>query len=158
MGATFTVRLPIIPTQPTVNQAQQLSEACFDLNGVSILVVDDDTDTRELLAFLLEQAGAKVITAASANEALATLTQTQPQVLISDIGMPEMDGYMLIQLIRALPPEQGGEIPAIALTAYAGELNQQQALQAGFQRHLSKPVDPTILMQMIADMMQHSIF
>ncbi|WP_416668611.1 response regulator [Egbenema bharatensis] len=105
-------------------------------------MVDDDADTREFTAFVLEQAGARVITVASAAEALARLTQLQPDLLLSDIGMPEMDGYRLIRQVRSLPPDQGGQIPAIALTAYAGEINQQQALEAGFQRHLSKPVEP----------------
>jgi CheY-like chemotaxis protein len=74
-------------------------------------------------------------------------------VLLSDIGMPEVDGYTLIRQIRTLPPEQGGQIPAIALTAYAGEINEEKALSAGFQKHISKPVDPTLLIEAISDLL-----
>jgi CheY-like chemotaxis protein len=116
------------------------------------LVVDDDTDTREFLVFLLEQAGASVISASSAGEALRELTQFKPDILLSDIGMPDMDGYMLMRQVRALPSEQGGQIPAIALSAYAGELNQQQAIAAGFQRHLAKPVEPEELIRIITSL------
>jgi CheY-like chemotaxis protein len=80
---------------------------------------------------------------------LTTLTQSQPQLLLSDIGMPNMDGYMLIRHVRTLPHEQGGTIPAIALTAFAGEMNQQQAFAAGFQMHISKPVEPDHLISTI---------
>jgi CheY-like chemotaxis protein len=114
----------------------------LDLNGVEILVVDDDTDAREFVTFLLEQYGARVRAVSSAGEALTALTQSVPDVLLSDIGMPDVDGYMLMQQVRTLPPEQGGQIPAIALTAYAGEINYQQAIAAGFQSHISKPVEP----------------
>jgi len=85
----------------------------------------------------------------TASEALTMLRRSQPNVLLSDIGMPDMDGYMLMQQVRALPPEQGGQVRAIAFTAYAGEFNQQQALQAGFQQHLSKPVEPELLIRAI---------
>jgi CheY-like chemotaxis protein len=115
-----------------------------------ILVVDDEQDMRELISFLLEDAGAEVLTVAVPQEALTALTNFQPDVLLSDIGMPGMDGYMLLRQVRALPPERGGLIPAIALTAYAGEFNQQQALQAGFHRHLAKPIEPDKLIKTIA--------
>nr|WP_277876653.1 response regulator [Leptolyngbya sp. FACHB-238] len=137
---------PLIPkgeTQPSI---------AANLNGLQILVVDDDTDTREFVAFVLEQAGASILTAASASEAFTTLMQSQPHLLLSDIGMPDIDGYMLIRQIRALPPEQGSTIPAIALTAFAGEMNQQQALAAGFQKHLSKPIEPDRLISTIASL------
>ncbi|HEY9761658.1 MAG TPA: ATP-binding protein [Trichocoleus sp.] len=149
LGATFTVRLPLMLTQSTTDQSSRLLELSLDLGGIQILVVDDDTDTRDFIAFLLEQFGANVSVAASANEAFTALTQSHPDVLVSDIGMPDMDGYMLIRQIRNLPPERGGQVPAIALTAYAGEMNQQQALQAGFQHHISKPVEPEELVQLI---------
>ncbi|MBD2260545.1 PAS domain S-box protein [Pseudanabaena sp. FACHB-2040] len=155
LGATFTVRMPLMPTQPAVSQDFQLSEPTLDLSGIRVLVVDDDTDTRDFTAFLLEQAGAKVITSTSAAEAVAALTQYHPDVLVSDIGMPGTDGYMLIRQIRALSSEQGGQIPAIALTAYAGESDQQQALQAGFQRHVSKPVEPEVLLRTIDALTRH---
>ena len=150
-GATFTVRLPLMPHQPTMNQETQPSESSLDLQGIRILVVDDEDNTREFLAFLLELHGANAIATATADEAIATLTQFKPDILLSDIGMPDVDGYMLMQQIRALPPEEGGTIPAIALTAYAGEINYQQAMAAGFQRHLAKPIEPDTLIQAISE-------
>jgi PAS domain S-box-containing protein len=150
-GATFTVRLPLIPHQPTMNQETQPSESSLDLQGIRILVVDDEDNTREFLAFLLELHGANAIATATADEAIATLTQFKPDILLSDIGMPDVDGYMLMQQIRALSPEEGGTIPAIALTAYAGEINYQQAMAAGFQRHLAKPIEPDTLIQAISE-------
>ena len=151
-GAIFTVKLPLMPTQPKTDQDREPSEQSLDLNGVKVLVVDDDESTREFVAFLLEMHGASVTSVASAGEALVALTQSKPDVLLSDIGMPEIDGYMLMRQIRTLPPEQGGQIPAIALSAYAGEINYQQALRAGFQSHVSKPVDPITLVQKITDL------
>ncbi|MEP0912570.1 AAA family ATPase [Leptolyngbya sp. GB1-A1] len=157
LGATFTVRLPLMPTQSTVDVDIEPPAPAFILSGLQILVVDDDTDTREFVAFILEQAGANVLTAASAAEALATLSQSLPNLLLSDIGMPGMDGYMLIRQLRNLPPEQGGTILAIALTAFAGEMNQQQALAAGFQMHISKPVEPEYLISKIASLVVRSM-
>jgi len=154
LGATFTVRLPLMPIEPAVNQEGQSEEASLNLKGVQVLVVDDDTDTREFVVFLLQQAQASVMFADSAGSALATLMQSKPDVLLSDIGMPDMDGYMLLQQVRALPPEQGGQIPAIALTAYAGDFNQQQALDAGFQRHIAKPVEPEELIGAIVNLVR----
>jgi PAS domain S-box-containing protein len=148
-GATFTLRLPLMPTSLQANQNERSPQQSLDLNDIKILIVDDEPDTRDLVAFVLEQQGAQVITATSAHEALFILPQDRPDVLLSDIGMPEMDGYMLIQQIRALAPDQGGQIPAIALTAYAGDTNQQQVLAAGFQKHISKPIEPEELVQAI---------
>jgi CheY-like chemotaxis protein len=122
------------------------------LQGVKVLVVDDIADIREYVAFVLEQEGATVTSVSSAAEALSALTQVQPDVLVSDIGMAEVDGYMLMRQVRSLPPSQGGAIPALALTAYAGEMNEQQAIAAGFQRHLAKPVEPTVLLTVIAEL------
>jgi CheY-like chemotaxis protein len=121
----------------------------IDLSGLRVLVVDDEADMRELVGFVLEQHGAEVNAVPSALEALTALDQFHPDVLISDIGMPRMDGYMLMRQVRARSPEQGGRIPAIALTAYAGEFDQQQALSAGFQRHIAKPVEPDELVKAI---------
>jgi CheY-like chemotaxis protein/two-component sensor histidine kinase len=151
-GATFIVELPLMPISAAENQQQQFPQSSLNLQGIRVLVVDDDTDTREFLVFLLEQAGASVISASSAGEALRELTQFKPDILLSDIGMPDMDGYMLMRQVRALPSEQGGQIPAIALSAYAGELNQQQAIAAGFQRHLAKPVEPEELIRIITSL------
>lgn len=141
LGSTFTVRLPLMPIQSALKPDPKLSKRSLDLNGVRVLVVDDEADSQEFITFVLKQAGAIVTTTATASEALIALTQSQPDVIVSDIGMPDMDGYKLMQRIRSLSPEQGGNIPAIALTAYAGDFNQQQALAAGFQLHLSKPTE-----------------
>ncbi|BAZ53770.1 multi-sensor hybrid multi-kinase [Nostoc sp. NIES-4103] len=155
-GATFTVRLPLIQQSSPIKQDNTESEPDSDLNGINILIVDDDADTREFITFLLEQYGANVTVVASANEALAALAQSLPDVLLSDIGMPEVDGCMLIRQVRNLPPEQGGQIPAIALTAYAGEMNEKQVLQAGFHKHIAKPVEPAELVEAIANIIRNS--
>jgi PAS domain S-box-containing protein len=154
LGATFRVCLPLMPTQLPAHQSGDRAPQSCDLSNISILVVDDDTDSRDFVAFLLEQSGAKVTAVASASEALMALTECQPDLLLSDIGMPEIDGYMLLQQIRQLPPQQGGQIPAIALTAFAGEINHQQALAAGFQRHISKPVEPDSLIEAIVSVVE----
>jgi PAS domain S-box-containing protein len=148
-GAAFTVRLPLMPIQAITDHDSRSSASASDLNGIRVLVVDDEPDSREFVAFVLEQSGAEVVTATTASEALGLLQRLKPDVLLSDIGMPEMDGYMLMQQVRALPVEQGGQVLAIALTAYAGDFNQQQARQAGFQRHLAKPVEPEKLIKTI---------
>ncbi|MEH2173559.1 response regulator [Nostoc sp.] len=115
-GATFTVRLPLMATPSQKNADSKPSEPSLNLHGIQVLVVDDNADTREFIAFMLEMYGANVTTVTSAAEALATLTKYRADVLLSDIGMPEMDGYMLVRQLRALPYQQGGKIPAIALT------------------------------------------
>ena len=103
-----------------------------------------------MLRVALEQSGANVTAVASADEALRALVQVRPDVVISDIGMPDEDGYALIRKLRALPPEAGGQIPALALTAYARDEDRRQALSAGFQMHLSKPVEPDKLIATVA--------
>jgi CheY-like chemotaxis protein len=145
-GATFTVKLPFAAEK--LNQDDTASRNPSDLN-LQVLLVDDDTDSRELIAFLLEQYGVQVTAASSASKALNSLGQAKFDLLISDIGMPDMDGYTLIRHIRKQAPDQGGKIPAIALTAYAGEIDQQLALAAGFQQHISKPIDQEVLIQAI---------
>jgi nitrogen-specific signal transduction histidine kinase/CheY-like chemotaxis protein len=127
LGATFTVRLPLLNIEPEIKQTDDLPQQALDLTGIRVLAVDDDPDARELLTVLLAQYGAKVLTVASAASVLANLESFQPDVLVSDIGMPEVDGYSLIKQIRTLTPEKGGQIPAIALTAYAREDDQQRA-------------------------------
>ncbi|MEI1376393.1 response regulator [Nostoc sp. UHCC 0926] len=129
LGATFTVRLPLMPIQPGLKADLNLSKRSPNLSGVRVLVVEDEADSKEFIALALEQAGASVITAPTADEAFTLLTQSQIDILLSDIGMADMDGYMLVRQIRALSPEQGGNVPAIALTAYAGDFNQQQAFR-----------------------------
>ncbi|WP_293126141.1 PAS domain-containing protein [Microcoleus sp. bin38.metabat.b11b12b14.051] len=152
-GATFTVRIPVMPLQPATIPAETAPESSFNLSGIRVLAVDDDADARDLVVFVLEDCGASVTAVSSADAALAVLTQSVPDVLLSDIGMPHTDGYMLLRQVRALPPEQGGLVPAIALTAYAGEIDYRQALAAGFQRHISKPVEPDKLVQVMLDVL-----
>ncbi|AFY40900.1 PAS domain S-box protein [Nostoc sp. PCC 7107] len=155
-GAIFTVRLPLHKSTESVSTANsvQMDLATQDslLAGVRILFVDDQADVLEFFSFALEQYGAEVTAVASAAEALEALVKLQPDILLSDIGMPIMDGYMLLRQVRQLPPDKGGEIPAIALTAYAGEIDYKQAMAAGFQRHIPKPVDPLDLAMAIVQL------
>ncbi|HEY9627052.1 MAG TPA: PAS domain-containing protein [Coleofasciculaceae cyanobacterium] len=158
LGATFTVLLPSSRNAAgeTSDQvgASKAEVGMFSLNHVRILVVDDEADMRDLTFTILQQTGAKTQVVASAIEALNVLDSFKPDLLISDIGMAEIDGYELMRQVRSLPPERGGQIPAIALTAYAGEIDQQQALAAGFQRHLAKPIEPAILVQTIVALLK----
>lgn len=153
-GATFIVRLPL--TIDSVESGKELTATTefTDLNKLQVLLVDDEPDMRDLAQIVLEQQAMQVRVATSAAEALKLLDEQLPDIFISDIGMPEVDGYMLMQQIRSRAPEQGGLIPAIALTAYAGEYDQQQALKVGFQRHLAKPVEPEDLLKAIADLLR----
>ncbi|MEC4817731.1 MAG: ATP-binding protein [Scytonema sp. PMC 1069.18] len=158
-GATFIVRLPLMSTEnrsltPESNPNTPHPTLYTPLEGLHILIVDDEADIRDLVAFILEESGAKVSVAKSAMEAIAAIEISIPDVLVSDIGMPDVDGYMLMGQIRALPASKGGQIPAIALTAYAGEYNQKRALAVGFQIHLSKPVEPDDLVRAIASLIR----
>ncbi|MBW4687850.1 MAG: response regulator [Komarekiella atlantica HA4396-MV6] len=158
-GATFTVQIPILNQEsPIVLEPAHAKAKSVEipLSNLQILLVDDDTDTREYQAFLLEQNGAKVTTVASGLEALQVLDCFIPDVIVSDVGMAQMDGYMLIQQIRSRPPNQGGTIPVIALTAYAADLDQQKALTAGFQAHIAKPLEPEVLVKMIVYLLKES--
>lgn len=156
LGATFTVTLPRLEQNTgclvpgTLESGEANSPGLLD--NVRVLVVDDEADTRELIAFTLEQYGARVRAVASAPAAMQEIALWKPDLLLSDIGMPEMDGYMLIRKIRALAPEGGGQIPAIALTAYAGEANREQIISAGFQKHVTKPVEPVQLAAAVAEL------
>ncbi|MBD2186247.1 hybrid sensor histidine kinase/response regulator [Aerosakkonema funiforme] len=157
-GATFTVELPLIENSELAEEKSELldysslSIADCPLAKLRVLLVDDEEDARDVVAFILRQAGAIVITAQSAIEALEVFSRSSVNVVVSDIGMAKMDGYMLIRQIRTMPPEQGGQVPAIALTAYAGEIDQQQAIAAGFQRHIPKPVEPEELVKAIVNL------
>jgi PAS domain S-box-containing protein len=152
-GATFSVRLPLIDV-PTSKQTDlelgKQSLRSTQLNGLTILVVDDEADSLDILTMILEQEGATVISVASAAAALEVFNQTTPNMIISDIGMPHTDGYSLIRQIRQLP--QGQKIPAIALTAYAGEIDQQRSFDAGFKKHIAKPVNISELLLAIAEL------
>lgn len=155
LGATFTVQLPLmqqlaVPEGESLHEETQEVDLRSDtLKGLQILVVDDDDDTRRFQAFLLEQYGARVIPVASGKEALRTLDQIVPDLIVSDIGMADMDGYMLIRQIRNRSDHQGGTVPALALTAYARDVDHEKALRAGFQAHITKPVDATRLIEAI---------
>ncbi|MEA5451216.1 PAS domain-containing protein [Leptolyngbya sp. CCNP1308] len=152
-GATFTVSLPLMSDRPSQRVAAILPSQ-IDLAGVRVIAVDDNPDGLALLTLLLGEYGAEVVGLESAAEVLTTLAKFKPHVLVSDIGMPEMDGYALIQQIRALPPEQGGLVPAIALTAYVREEDSQKAIDSGFQRHLAKPIEPDTIARAVAQLMQ----
>ncbi|MBC1220982.1 type II toxin-antitoxin system ParD family antitoxin [Nostoc sp. UCD121] len=155
LGATFGVRLPLMSISYISDGAELISgndDNQISLNGLRVLVVDDEADGRELVAFILEQHGALVSEAASVAQALSALESGMPHILISDLGMPEEDGYSLIRRIRALPVEKGGRMPAIALSAYAKEEDRRRALLTGFQMYLSKPFDPLELVVMVASL------
>lgn len=160
LGATFTVQLPLVRAENTQLGAEEtpppLISRPLPLVNTRVLVVDDEADMRDYVAFVLQQAGATVTIAASASEALESLTRSIPDLLITDIGMPHTDGYSLLTQVRSLDSSQGGEVPAIALTAYAAELDQRRALTAGFQVHLSKPVEPDHLINAVCDLVRSS--
>ena len=120
----------------------------------SVLVVDDEPDTRELLKAGIEQCGAEVTAVSSASEAFAAMSTVVPDVLISDIGMPVEDGYTLIRRVRRLPDDSGGKVPAIALTAYARVEDRLQALRAGYHMHVPKPVELAELVAVVASLVQ----
>jgi len=155
-GATFIVRLPLIEEsskQEKENKAEAENTNSLPLAGIRILLVDDEIDTRDFMSFLLQQDGATVSEASSASEALEAFAQSPPDILLSDLGMPLVDGYSLMAQIRSMSPEQGGQIPAIALSAYAGESDRDRAFAAGFQKHVAKPVEPTELLALIIDLL-----
>ncbi|HEU4508220.1 MAG TPA: ATP-binding protein [Pyrinomonadaceae bacterium] len=161
-GTTFTVTLPFVDVVSGEKEAEPVhltqgdEVISFDglpsLEGLRILVVDDEPDTRELIQEVLKECGAEVITSPSAAAALTALEQHKPDILVSDLGMPDEDGYSLITKIRALPPERGGDIPAAALTAYARAEDRMRVLRAGFQFHLPKPVDSAELVTVVASL------
>ncbi|MBP5976842.1 PAS domain S-box protein [Brasilonema sp. CT11] len=153
-GATFTVEIPLAPKSVEMPQIKQLPQPVCDLSGIQVLVVDDDPDSRELIAFVLKQENASVTAVSSGSHALQAFSQSIPNIVVSDIGMPEIDGYMLMRQIRMLPPERGGRVPAIALTAYAGELDQQQAINAGFQRHIAKPISANAVIESVVELVR----
>lgn len=153
-GATFTAKFPLIKsTLPADAQLADVGSAhtLLPLEGVRILVVDDEPDSRDLIAFVVQQAGAKVASVSCVREALQTFQAVRPHVLLSDIGMPELDGYTLIGEINAMMMQK---CLAIALTAYASDIDQQHALSSGFQKHLAKPVDPATLVETITGLMR----
>ncbi len=165
-GTTFTITLPVRAAQtqslPSSNRAPKASSGVYlspgasdparSLSGLRVLVCDDDEDARELLAAILSAEGAAVCAASSGRRALEALREFAPHVLVSDVGMPHFDGYELIRQVRALPEEEGGQIPAIALTAHAGREDELKALLAGYQVYVTKPIDPARLVQIVANL------
>jgi len=167
LGATFTVSFPLLTTElkagtPDIQELeiepQTTPDGMTDLAGLTVMIVDDEFDARELLTAMLERHGAKVIAASSASEAMELLAKatngSMPDVLVSDIGMPGQDGFELISMVRAMEPERGGDIPAIALTAYARSEDRARVLAAGFQHHVPKPVGPATLAKAVANLAQ----
>jgi PAS domain S-box-containing protein len=163
-GSTFMVLLPVAPVYRSINKEERVHSAARDtlpsygcpdrLDGLRVLAVDDEADTRELLKAGLGQCGAEVTAVGSAAEALEAMVAAVPDLLISDIGMPGEDGYELIRRVRALTVEGGGKVPAIALTAYARVEDRMQALRAGYQMHVPKPVELAELVAVAASLMR----
>src|SRR5882724_2720343 len=158
-GATFRITLPVRALHPREVDSAQTAVPVdtianeIMLNGLRIMVVDDEDETRELLKMMLSSHGAEVLAAASGTEALAQIDECQPGIIVSDIGMPEMDGYMFMKRVRALDSEQRS-VPAIALTAYARAEDRLRALAAGFQMHVPKPVEASELVMVIASLVR----
>lgn len=156
-GSTFTVRLPIVTMRGQLSNDKVVGELLHgnkeiaQLQNLCILVVDDDADARMLMQTVLQSAGADVLVAASVKEALALLEQRLPTLLISDISMPDEDGFTLIRQVRSRTMEEGGQIPAIALTAFAGAKNEQRILKAGFQLFIAKPIEPMELVDKVVE-------
>lgn len=137
---------------PSPSDARRAVECPPALKGLRVLVVDDEPDARELLESIFSQCDAQVRAAGSAAEALEALESFAPNVLVSDIGMPEVDGYNLISEIRRRPAERGGRVPAVALTAYARTEDRRRCLSSGFQVHVSKPVEPVEILAIVASL------
>jgi CheY-like chemotaxis protein len=161
LGSTFTLSLPLIAGRSAGSdtaraQSPEFKQSEFEcpseLDGLRVLVVDDEADTCDLLQFILEGCGAQVRTASSAAAALEAIAEERFDVLISDLGMPDEDGYSLITQVRALDKERGGTIPAAALTAYVGEKDRIRVLRSGFQIHVPKPISPGELVAVVANL------
>jgi signal transduction histidine kinase len=157
-GATFVVELPVLAGEPErrAHAADGPSagegNGSPDLSGLRVLVVDDEVDSRDLMAVALEESGAEVMAVESAVRARGAFTGFRPDVLVSDIAMAEEDGYDLIRWIRDLPPDRGGAVPAAAVTAYARSEDRRRALLAGYNMHLAKPFDPGELLAVVASL------
>jgi CheY-like chemotaxis protein len=157
-GATFTVTVPIRATLPEPLESTPppsevpSSRGETGLRGVRVLVVDDELDARDLIRAILGQAGAVIQTAESAAEGFIALRRFRPDVLVSDIGMPEEDGFSFMRRIRALLAAEGGKIPSLALTAFARDEDRAKAIAAGYTMHIGKPVDPAVLTSSVAEL------
>jgi CheY-like chemotaxis protein len=159
-GSTFVVRLPFVGTRttplpliggtPSAEFQPPSALLVPELRGIRVLVVDDDDDARDLVVSILEKCDAIALSASSAEQALSIIVQERPDVLVSDIGMPGMDGYDLVRAVRALPDERAQRVPAVAVTAYARSEDQRRALAEGFQLHLAKPIEPAAFARAVA--------
>ncbi|HEU4794505.1 MAG TPA: ATP-binding protein [Pyrinomonadaceae bacterium] len=153
-GATFAVSFPLLSDRSgpiTVMHSGEIHASEFrSLDGLRVLLVDDEVETREIISTVVQRTGAEVKSCTSAREALTELVEWRPDVILSDIGMPDEDGYSFINRVRSLPQHEGGETPAAALTAYAREEDRRQALAAGYQMHIAKPIGAGQLVLMIA--------
>ena len=158
-GATFVVTLPLAArheeelarsSDALVLEEARAAEVACSLEGIRVLLVEDEVDAREALSAIVSQAGATVAAVGTAREALGRLTAWRPDVLVCDIGLPVEDGYALIRKVRALGPDQGGDVPAVALTAFARASDRARALAAGFQVHLAKPFEPGQVLRVLA--------
>jgi CheY-like chemotaxis protein len=151
LGATLTVTLPVLP-EPRRPVPAEATGRPREVHGLRVLVVDDEPDSCEIVGAILQRAGAEVRTCASASQALTALDSWRPDVLVSDIAMPGEDGYALIRKVRARPTEEGGQVPAVALSAYGRSEDCSRALRAGFQVHLGKPIEPRHLLDIVAEL------
>jgi PAS domain S-box-containing protein len=156
-GATFRVRLPSAASLAPRDAATSPGSSAVvpeleRVDGLYVLLVEDDADARELFASVLDDRGARVVAAGSSEEALRAFEDEPPEVLVCDIGLPGEDGYTLLRRIRSLPAERGGDVPAAAITAYASPEDRRRALEAGFQRHVPKPFDPAELPALVAEL------
>lgn len=155
-GAMFLVKIPVAPVRVTPDRGAhdfaQREDVNYppELQGLRVLIVDDEADARELVQAVLRQGGAQVEEASSVERALETVRRFRPEVIVSDIGMPGEDGYDLIRRLRALSREEGGRTPAVALTAYARPEDRRKALMSGFQNHAAKPIEPQELVMVVA--------
>ena len=153
-GATFSASFPLLTERaepsPVMHSAELHVTDFLSLDGLRVLLVDDEMETREIISTVVERTGAEVKACNSAREALTELLDWRPDVILSDIAMPDEDGYSFISRVRSLPQDEGGNTPAAALTAYAREEDRKQALAAGYQMHIAKPIGAGQLVNMIA--------
>jgi CheY-like chemotaxis protein len=141
-----------VPKVPATTEPATGADLPGELDGIRVLVVDDDTDARELVSFLLESCGGEVRSAASVSDALGILEHFTPHVIVSDIGMPDQDGYFLIRALRTHSAMEKRGIPAIALTAFARSEDRTRALVEGFNTHMAKPVEPRRLVERVVEL------
>jgi CheY-like chemotaxis protein len=160
-GSTFSVDLPLAQERRDPARAEERRREIerregrkvrVRLDGLHVLLVEDDDDSRKLLSTMLKRNGARVTATKSVAEALNMFAQQLPDILISDIGMPDEDGYELIRKLRRLPPDKGGLTPAIALTGYASKKDRERALEAGYHKHIAKPIEQADMIAAIASL------